>query len=160
MSTTKQTILELEALRDRLGQQVSELRAKIDQLQKHLDSVATTLALLGQPEPAKIPQENDYIFTVPQDIVSPSDLQGLTQIEALVKIAKANNNRVRLTTARDLIVAAGLTTSHKNAMNIIFNVIKRSDKFKKASPGIYELQPDKTEETVATQPFRWPNAPQ
>jgi hypothetical protein len=35
-----------------------------------------------------------------------------------------------------------VTTSEKNAMNIVYNVIKRSDRFRRESAGIYELLPD------------------
>jgi hypothetical protein len=60
-------------------------------------------------------------------------------LEALTKIAKANNNRLKLITAKDLLLRAGVTKSRKNANNIIFNVIKRSELFKRVAPGEYEL---------------------
>jgi hypothetical protein len=69
-------------------------------------------------------------------------LQGLTQLQALVKIAKANNNRFKLSIAKDLLLRAGVTKSPKNANNIIFNVIKRSERFKWVAHGEYELLSD------------------
>ena len=150
MNPFNPTVPELEELKSRLEQQASSLQAQLDKVMGQLESVATTLELLKDQQPQQQPLPVWSPPQQPQDAVppgairaiSPSELSGLTQLEAIIKIAKANNNRVRLVTARDLLLKAGLTTSEKNAMNIVFNVIKRSDRFRKATPGIYELLPD------------------
>jgi hypothetical protein len=144
------TFPELEALKGRLEQQAQELHTQLDKVMGQLESVATTLELLKGQQPqqqtlpvwAPSPKPQDAAPHSAIRAISASDLSGLTQLEAIIKIAKANNNRVRLITARDLLLAAGTTTSEKNAMNIVFNVIKRSDRFIRVAAGIYELLPD------------------
>ncbi len=136
MNTTKQNFPELEDLKRRLEQQIDTVKAQLAQLQKQLESVTTTSALLKQ-------EENMHLsFMQTMNAVAASDLRGLTQLDALVKIAKANSNRLKLTIAKDLLLRSGVTKSRKNANNIIFNVIKRSERFKRVAPGEYELLPE------------------
>jgi hypothetical protein len=132
----KQAFPELQGLKRRLEHQVDILRTQLEEAQKQLDSVMTTAELLTREE------NQNSAFMKALNAVMPNDLRGLTQLDALVKIAKANNNRVRLTIAKDLLLKAGVTKSRKNATNIIFNVIKRSECFKRSAPGEYELLPD------------------
>jgi hypothetical protein len=132
MTNMKHSFPELENLKQRLTKQVESLNVQLAALEKQLDSVETTLVLLKQEQafgPAS--QQIGTIF--------PNELRGLTQLDAMIKIAKSNNNRIKLVTAKELLLRAGVTKSRKNANNIIFNVIKRSQRFKRISPGEYEL---------------------
>jgi hypothetical protein len=106
---------------------------QLTELKRQLESVETTCKLLKEQE------SGGKAFMQLAGSIFASDLKGLTQLEALTKIAKANNNRLKLITAKDLLLRAGVTKSRKNANNIIFNVIKRSELFKRVAPGEYEL---------------------
>ena len=73
-------------------------------------------------------------------IIPLESLRGLTQIKALVQVARASGGRFRIKDARDLLVKAGLINSPKgNAANILFNAINRSEKFRRVGHGEYEL---------------------
>jgi len=69
------------------------------------------------------------------------DLSDKTHLEALISIAKANNNILVVKAARRLMTKAGLFTNPKNASSVIFTAISRSGKFKPVpeSKGKYEL---------------------
>ncbi len=136
MNTTKQSFPELDDLRRRLEVEEQSLNYKLGEVRKRLDSVVTTLDLLKETRAA------DSEFIKALNTVYPNDLQGLTQLDALIKIASANKNRLKLTVAKDLLLRSGVTKSKKNANNIIFNVIKRSARFKRVGSGEYELLPE------------------
>jgi hypothetical protein len=132
MKITKQGYPDLERLKQRLEKEVRKLESQLGEATKQLFAVNTTLSLLTG--------KNVYVtFTSPEANISPNDLSGLTMLEAMAKIARANSNRLKLTTAKDLLVRAGVTKSPKNANNIIATTIKRSGMFRKVGRGEYEL---------------------
>jgi len=133
MTTMKHSFPELEDLKRRLGQQIDVTKYQLSEMQKQFDSVETTLRLLKEQE------STGRTFMQAMATIFPGDLHGLTQLDALVKIAKANHGRLKLAAAKDLLLRSGVTKSRKNANNIIFNVIKRSEKFRRVVPGEYEL---------------------
>jgi hypothetical protein len=133
MTSMKQLFPEVEDLKRNLRAQLDTLTVQLTELKRQLESVETTCKLLKEQE------SGGKAFMQLAGSIFASDLKGLTQLEALTKIAKANNNRLKLITAKDLLLRAGVTKSRKNANNIIFNVIKRSELFKRVAPGEYEL---------------------
>ena len=154
MQTNKLDFPELRELKQILERRLETLRHQAAEVEKQLISVTTTLGLLQQGQ-----FETRDLFTV-----VPSDLQGLTQLQAIVKIAKANNNRITMKTAKDLLIRSGLTKTAKNANNIIFNVITRSEMFKRVAPGEYELLKEKgnnsSTETKVVSPYEPGTRPQ
>jgi hypothetical protein len=135
VKNTKHRYPDLEKLKNRLEGQVRTLESQLQDAQKQLSSVMVTLSLLKGQEPFSM-----ALF--PTSTVSANELRGLTMLQALTKIARANNNRFKLITAKDLLVRSGVTKSPKNAANIIFTVIKRSGMFKKVGRGEYALVPE------------------
>jgi hypothetical protein len=128
---------ELDRLMSALEQRVNKLRIDLRGAEKELQAVVTTIELLNRGKVDTEAEANDYL----------REFKGLTHIEALVKFAKDNgNNRFRMSEAKRLLVAAGLIKSKKNASNIIFNDIQRSELFRRVAPGEYELM-DSTEPT-------------
>jgi len=117
-------------LRKSLTERRDALVSKLRLMEQQLQSVNTTIDLLGI---------GSFQLDLSDSLQNLPDLKGLTQLEALIKLAQANNNHLKMTTARMALLKTGLCMSPKNAYNIIFNVIKRSEKFKKISPGEYEL---------------------
>lgn len=130
MRTSKQAHPELERLKQKLEKQVRQLESELGNAQQQLVAVNTTLSLLTG--------KSMYV-TFADDNVSPNDLSGLTMQQAMEKIAQTNGNRLKLTTAKELLVRAGITKSPKNANNIIATTIKRSGMFRKVGRGEYEL---------------------
>ncbi len=142
MTVTKHP--DLDGLKRRLEIQAETLAHQLSETKKQLESVSTTLELLRQDEAA------GSTFMQIMNTISVGDLRGLTQLQALVKIAKSNGNRLKLTTAKELLLRSGVTKSRKNANNIIFNVIKRSGQFRRVALGEYELIESKFGSTTPT----------
>ena len=111
---------------------LDSLKRKQKQLQdalKHIDAVIKLY------ESEKAGEDDSAPTLLPLET-----LKGLTQIEALTKIAIASGGRFRIADARALLVKAGLINSPKgNANNILFNAIARSEKFERVGYGEYKL---------------------
>jgi hypothetical protein len=128
---------ELEQIKADLTNQVGKLRNQLREAEGRL--VAVTLAIevwksKGSAAASEI-EINPYLRS----------LKGLTQVQALIKIAKDNgNNRFKLKEAKKLLLDAGLVKSKKNASTILFTAIQRSEKFMRVAPGEYELLPSQS----------------
>jgi len=145
MRTNDATYTELIALRDRLDAKHSELHAELQDVSRKLESVSTTLALLdgsSMPISHRLAVASGNSAAPPIDVAS---LRGMKQLEALTRIAQHNGGQLRTTTAKKLLVQAGLISNPKNANNILFAVIQRSGKFERVEPGVYRLVGDKPE---------------
>lgn len=115
---------EIAKLYDRLQTKRDKLKEQLLEVEKEFEAVATTLKLMGLPTPG----------------MSNIDLHGKTHIEALIEIAKANDNILVVKTARRIMTRAGLFTNPKNSSSVIFTAISRSGKFKATdTKGRYEL---------------------
>jgi hypothetical protein len=122
-------------------QVLDSLRRKQKQLQDDLKHVEAVIRLY---EAEKAGEES-----IPT-LVPLKSLKGLTQIEALVKIAIASGGKFRIADARALLVRAGLINSPKgNANNILFNAIARSEKFERVGYGEYKLTENPNKKILA-----------
>src|SRR5438552_8524331 len=90
---------QLSALKERLQTRKTRLEQKLAEVEKQLESVIVTIGLLSRPE------EKEAEDAAP--LVPIRELQGMTQVEALVHIAKRNHNRIRIVDARPLLARAG-----------------------------------------------------
>ena len=114
---------EVSKLYEKLLIKRDKLKEQLDEVEKEFVAVSTTLKLMGLPTPG----------------MSNLTLAGKTHLEALIEIAKANDNLLVVKTARRLMTRAGLFRNPKNASSVIFTAISRSGKFKPLSKGKYEL---------------------
>lgn len=130
-SDTKESYQEkLEALKTSLAKQVMVLRADLHTAETNLQAVVTTMNLVRGGVAETEVQADDYI----------RGFRGLTQVQALIKLAQDNGtNRFRIADAKRLLISAGLIKSKKNASNILYNAIQRSEKFERVAPGEYQL---------------------
>jgi hypothetical protein len=128
------TYADLEKLRDGLDQRHSELIAEIEDVNRKLESVTTTIALLREQE---MPLSHRVARL--RRSIEAHGLRGLTQVQALTKIAENNGGILQSAHAKTLLLQAGLIRNPKNAANILFSVIQRSEKFERVSPGVYRL---------------------
>lgn len=75
-----------------------------------------------------------------------SELQGKTQLQALIHIASKTNGRLKVVDAKRVMLEAGLIRNPKNALSMLYTIISRSGKFEKTSPGKYRLvTPEQTQ---------------
>lgn len=109
---------ELLERRERLAQPLLE----IDQEIQHVDG---TLRSLQRNHAVSFPRE-EILFPV-------GKLRNLTQVQALVVIARHNNGIVKAQEAKRLLIKAGVMRQTKNSTNIIHAVIRRSEKFETRS---------------------------
>lgn len=135
MTNTNQNFDQLKALNERLLAKETRLSEKLAEVRKQREAVMTTLALLGG-------EEKD-IEEPPAPLVQPRELRNLTQLDALIHIANRNNGRVKIREAKALLSRASLLNGNpKDWYNILFTIIKRSEKFAHVGPGEYELLQD------------------
>ena len=130
--TESSQIDQLIDLKDRLQSQKNKLAQKLAEVDEKLKAVTLTLSLLNRAEERE----------TESDIVPTKELQGMTQLEAMVHIARANKNRVKITDAKKLLAKAGVMRLTKNSYGVLYTVITRSGKFEHCGPGEYELLPD------------------
>jgi hypothetical protein len=134
MENNKQLYTELEELKLKLQARMESLQHEYNEAKAQYQSVVTTLGLLGfKPSGLRLdPQAGTGTF--------PFGFKGLTQAQALERIAKNNNGRFKIKEAKRILLEAGLIRTAKNANNIIYNVIVREEgKFRRIAPGEYEL---------------------
>ena len=67
-------------------------------------------------------------------------LRRLTQVQAVVAIAKHYGGVVKAQDAKHLMIRAGVMRNTKNSTNITHNVITRSGQFERIAPGEYRLK--------------------
>jgi hypothetical protein len=133
---------ELEQIEQELSLQRENLRSQLKYIEERLAAVVLAIQVWKNTGPAATSknESNPYLRT----------LRGLTQVQALVKIAKdGGNNRFKLKDAKNLLLEAGLVKSKKNASTILFTAIHRSGKFKRVAPGEYEVLPERERLTNA-----------
>jgi hypothetical protein len=99
-----------------------KLKEQMEQVEEEYKAAVMMLKLMGQP----IPGTN-------------IDLTGMTHLDALIAIAKANDNVLVAKVARRLMAKANLFSNAKNASSALFTAINRSGKFERISPGRYKL---------------------
>ena len=111
---------------------MESLQQEYQQAKDQYQSVTTTIRLLGFKTGIDLtPFQESAIIT---------GFRGLTQAQALEKIARGNGGRFKMKDAKRILLDAGLIKTAKNANNILYNVIQREEgKFKRVAPGEYEL---------------------
>jgi hypothetical protein len=120
----------LHELREKLQEKFEYHKKQMEQMQENLRSVTTTLELLE----GKKPKAEGEPLNFPMEL-----LEGLSQIEALKTIAHYNGGKLKIKTAKRLLIDAGLIKTEGNASNIVNTAIKRSEVFRNVGYGEYEL---------------------
>jgi hypothetical protein len=127
---------ELLEQRDRLAKPVLE----IDQEIQYVDGTLRSL------------QKNHTVSFPKEELFPIAKLRNLTQVQALVVIAKHNDGIVRAQEAKRLLIKAGVMRQTKNSTNVIHAVIIRSEKFERVRPGEYRLKTDSPDQGIMTGP--------
>jgi hypothetical protein len=133
------SINNLELLTKRLQYEIRELEKQLDEKRDQLRSVAVTVGLMTNAPPAPPAHSN----------ISAASLHGLSQRDALIRIAAANKGLLITRAAKSLMLRAGLIKNAKNASPIIFNIIAKSGLFERIGPGEYQMSLPKMEQIPA-----------
>ena len=123
---------------------IAEQRAKKTSIQRQLDGIDERIAALELT--LTIHEECNPVSVRRHGfVVSPDDVRanGGTQMEALKFIARHNNGHVRYTEAKDILIAAGMTSGKaRNVAAHLYNLMASSDKWERVSPGVFRLLED------------------
>ena len=104
----------------------------IQEVEQELEHITATMRSLQKKTP-RVEAQTAEEFPL-------GKLRKLTQVQALVVIAKHYNGIVRAQEAKRLLIKAGVMRETKNSTNMIHSVIIRSEKFEKVRPGEYRLK--------------------
>ena len=118
----------LLALKERLERKVEKLRSTLSQSESDLAHVTRSIELLGQNGKSA---KREYLGVTVDEIAS----KGMAQ--ALVLVAMRNNNRLKTTPTRSLLIEAGLLKP-SSASAVLNTTLKRLRYFKRLSRGVYE----------------------
>jgi hypothetical protein len=133
MENNKHASEELQELKQKLQARMESLQQEYQEAKENYQSVVRTLGLLG------IKPLLDLNPGTALSVITPA-FRGLTQAQALEKIARDRGGRLKIREAKKIMLEAGLIKTAKNANNIIYNVIQREEgKFRRIAPGEYEL---------------------
>ena len=123
---------------DELSRLIDSLYRERDKTQNRLEQVADEIRAVEQTidiyrrKGNRLPQE-------PLPNVKTSELQGLSQLDALILIAERHGKRFKVTPVRRLMVDAGLFKNPQNASGALHTLIQRSGRFEKINKGEYRL---------------------
>jgi hypothetical protein len=146
MSNNDATYIGLLSLRDKLDLRQSELQTELKEVTRRLDSVSTTLSLLDAEPPraeSEAEAQDDLLPIRSGNSIDLTALRGMTQIQAVKRIAEHNGGLLHTAEAKVILLQAGLIKTPKNANNILFSVIQRSGQFVRVQPGTYRLASNK-----------------
>lgn len=122
---------------------MEEYEERLATLRQRIAAVQLTLDLF-----VNVPQIGPTDATGYRPIQAPgvngwrSKLAGLTQPQALARIAEENGGRLRITEAKRILIAAGhVKGSHKNVSSHIYHLLGNSDRWRKEEPGLFRLVP-------------------
>jgi hypothetical protein len=118
-----------------------ELESRLAQVDERIAAVQTTLELLPQAERGEgSPPSTDE----PRKLASANDwareLNGLTQLKALIKIAERSGGTVRVPEAKRIFIASGMAKGkQKNINPHIYHILSASEQFELIAPGTFKL---------------------
>lgn len=124
-----------------LAEMMADLRRDVEERQARVDAETSSLTtarrqLHALETTADFYRERHLVPGLPQ----PEEIQSMTQIEGMIHIAHQGNGIFKVEDVRRLMLQAGKIANPKNASNILYTLIKRSDMFERISPGVYRLK--------------------
>jgi hypothetical protein len=133
------TLDDLLALLNRLRREeeaiMDEVKDRLADVQKRIVAVETTIELL--------PRGSEQYKTQP--LASSTNgwaqkLRGLTQVQALVRMAQENDGIVSVRDARRVFMATGLARGKpKNVGPHLYHVLRNAEQFQRVAPGTFKL---------------------
>ena len=119
---------------------LDELRNLQRQIEKELDKVKAAIAAVEAQSPLVATPKS------PASLLETSSIpylkvKGMTQLQAIIALAKYNGGTVKAQDAKKLLLSSGLMKKTKNSTNIVHSTIIRSEKFERIGAGEYRLKP-------------------
>lgn len=115
----------------------------LEDAERQLKAVALTIDLIRTDDDSQV------VIHVSNEELLDELKTKKTQLAGLLAIARKNNGTLRTKEAKELLQRAGLMKQTKNASNILYNVITRSERFTQVAPGKYAL----IESSIGTLPI-------
>jgi hypothetical protein len=159
----------LRKLRDEEEALRREYDVRLDALYRRIYAVRTALGddddtgtVATEQEPLRLPA-----IALPASATRASEvrlpptrwariLSGVSQTEALIRIAIENGGILRVSDAKRILIDAGkVRGQHKNVPGHIYHLVHASEKFEKVAPGVFRLlsaTPDDSDQTAASIP--------
>lgn len=125
----------LQTYSKQLLEKRERLMRPVQELDQEIEHVTATVRALQKLSPSYPRVEITLVDEFPI-----AKIRKLTQVQALVQIAKHYGGLIRAQEAKRLLIRAGVMRETKNSTNIIHAVIIRSEKFEKVRPGEYKLK--------------------
>ena len=136
MNGDEEVLARLQIIEKELQEKLDRLRKPIAQAEEELQHVIGTIAVLRRGIRPTIAQD-----TPAEDGLSLiAKLKGMTQMNAIVAIARSRGGVIRAQDAKKIMIEARIMRSTKNATNMTHNVFARSDSFERIGPGEYRLK--------------------
>jgi hypothetical protein len=130
MQTRSETIQTLKEKREYVMHQISELEEAVE----YLNGTIAFLEKEGRME------STEHVRPMEAREFPVVKLHGLTQLQAVVMIAKHFRGIVKAQDAKRLMIKGGVMKETKNSTNITHNLIIRSELFDRIAPGEYRLK--------------------
>ncbi|MGA9157497.1 MAG: hypothetical protein WB249_11950 [Candidatus Sulfotelmatobacter sp.] len=127
----------LLALKNRLQDTRDTAKRDFDESERRLQAVMTTLAVLMEEA---LPAPIVHVVDLEEERLIEELRTKHTQLQGLIAIAHRNKGVVSTKDAIRLLQRSGLMSPTKNASNILYNVINRSERFDQLGGGKYRLK--------------------
>ena len=125
------------ALKNRLQDERDTTKRDFDESERRLQAVMTTLAVLMEES---LPAPIVHVVNLEEERLVEELRTKHTQLQGLIAIAHRSNGMVTTKDAIRLLQRSGLMSQTKNASNILYNVINRSERFDQLGNGKYRLK--------------------
>ena len=123
----------LTAKKERIEKELSQVNGELETLQK-------TIELLEKMKGVEASDQFEFSDKAEVNVLpSVESLKGKTQLQAIIEIAKRNNNRIKVGQARTLLIRAGMLKPTRSSWGGLYTQIKRSNRFRKIGPGEFKL---------------------
>lgn len=122
-----------DATIDELTEEIAKRRravARLEELEAELHSLEHAREILKAKREAKV------LPASPIEI----PLRKMTQTQAMIALARLQGGLLRVQPVKRILLQAGKIANPKNATNIMYTLIRRSDAFDHVSAGVYRLK--------------------
>lgn len=123
----------IQCLMEHLGTLETKRGQLVQEIDKEIEHVRATITSLRDAAPQNEP-------AIRQDMSLIATIASMTQVQALVAIARRQNGLIRAQEAKRLLIDAGRMRKTKNSTSVIHSVIIRSERFERVNPGEYRLK--------------------
>jgi len=140
MEGKQQAIQYLTLKKKELTEKRDKLMRPIAELEKEIAALTYAVAIVFREE-APTPSAEVSGFPL-------RNIRNMTQVQALLEIAKYNGGVIKSIDVKSILVAAKLMKNTKNASGMVNGIIARSEAFERIGRGEYRLKDFKDADTA------------